>query len=307
MTQRSVRSLTLTALLTLPLTAHAAGILGTSVTQAQIQQSAFCQSYDCGEPFVRGREWQYPFSRYQGLSITRESAEPGSRVVDVQLWVRNDGLNAAADRAAFQQMQKLALGYVPYTGAVESCYGANFTRTLVDSPDERTQGVTCEKWDSSTDFNVTVSPAFLARTAPAPATLTTGPTKLNTWKFTGCASQSGTNAYLQMGEAARCTLRIETKGAQSAVVRADFQYEIEYVQNGQYVKKLLPDVETWVAGRTPGTLDPRLSQNGRVVTASVSLAVKKVPGRTVTSLNTIARLTFANGTVKTAYEPLLVR
>ncbi|UBV43369.1 hypothetical protein LAJ19_03910 [Deinococcus taeanensis] len=286
---------------------QAAGILGTSVTPAQIQASTFCQQYSCGEPFVRGRDWQYPFSRYQGLTITRESGEAGSRVVSVSLWVRNDGLNAAADRAAFQQAQRLALGYVPYTGAVEPCYAAMTTRTLVNRPDERTLGVSCELWDSSTDFYVTADPAYLARTAPAPAALSSGPTKLHRWSFTTCASQSGTNTYLLMGEAARCTLRIETKGEQSPVVKAELQYEIEYVQNGQYVKKLLPGKELWLPGRAPGALDPRLTQQGRVITLNVSLAVKKTPGRTVTSLNTIAKLTFANGAVKTAYEPLLVR
>lgn len=295
----------LPALLLAP--ASAAGIIGSSVTTTQIQQSAFCQQYSCGEPFVRGRDWQYPFTRYQGLTVTRESGEPGSRVVSVQLWVRNDGLNATADRQAFQQMQKLALGYVPYTGPVEPCYAAMSTRTLVRAPDERASDVGCELWDSTTDFTVRADRAYLTRTAPAPVTISSGPTKLNTWTFTTCVGAGGTNSYLTMGEAARCTLRVTTKGEQSPVVKAELQYEIEYVQNGQYVKTLLPAKELWLPGRAPGPLDPRLTQQGRVIDLNVSLAVKKVPGRTVTSLNTIARLTFANGAVKTAYEPLLVR
>ena len=54
-------------------------------------------------------------------------------------------------------------------------------------------------------------------------------------------------------------------------------------------------------------LDPRVTQQGRTVKADLSLAIRNVPGRRVISLNTIAKLTFANGAVKTAYEPLTVR
>ena len=288
-------------------TAGAAGILGQGVSATTVTQSAFCQKYDCGEPFVRGREWQFPYNSTQTLVILRESNEAGSRAVSVQLWVRKEGLNTASDQQAFQDVQRLALGYVPYTGKVEGCYAASTTKTLVTAPDERTAGVSCDLWPSVVIFEVTADPAYLARTAPSQTNLNSGPTKLNQWDFRNCKAGGASFGYLPTGKAARCDLVITTKGEQSQVVRAEFQYEIEYVQNGQAVKKLLPDKEYWWPGRQQGALDPRVSQQGRTITANVSLAVRDQPGRRVTSLNTIARLTFANGAVKTAYEPLLVR
>ena len=149
--------------------------------------------------------------------------------------------------------------------------------------------------------------AYLARTAPSRASLSSGPTKLHQWNFRTCRVGNASFGFLPSGKAARCDLVITTKGKQSQVVRAEFQYEIEYVEHGKAVKKLLPDKEYWWPGRQQGALDPRVSQQGRTITANVSLAIKDIPGRRVTSLNTIARLTFANGAVKTAYEPLTVR
>ena len=286
--------------------AGAAGILGGVVSNSAVQQTPFCQKYGCGEPFIRGREIQFPYNRYQGLKILRESSDPASRVVQVQLWVRNEGLNASDDRAAFQDVQRLALGYIPYTGRVEACYGAQLTKTLVDAPDERTLAVTCEAWESDTEFDVKANPMYLAR-QPAATIPTTGPTKLNRWWFRNCNAQGSVTPFLQVARASRCDLMIEIKGELSSVVRAEFQYELEYYQNGQHIKKLLPEKEYWWPGRQQGKFDPVVSQQGRTVTANISLAVKSVPGRQVTSLNTIAKLTFANGTTKTAYEPLPVR
>ncbi|WP_235692653.1 hypothetical protein [Deinococcus aquaedulcis] len=301
------RLATTTAFL-LAASAGAAGVLGTG---SAVSSSTFCQQYSCALLEQSGRTWTYELRRNgaQLLEVQRESSEPGSRITAISLHSYNDDVNADLDRSTFAAVQKLAMGFVSNTGRLDNCYALDGSeyRVLATSPDDRTSRIYCD-WDPAyTRFVIEADRAYLTRTAPSAATLTGGPTKLNVWAFRSCKSASGVNTYLEIGQAARCDLVIETKGAQSAVVRAEFQYEIEYVQGGQYVKKLLPEKEVWLPGRTPGPLDPRLTQQGRTITANLSLAVKDVPGRRVTSLNTIARLTFANGAVKTAYEPLLVR
>ena len=299
----------LPALLLAP--ASAAGWLATSASPTQIQQSAFCQQQRCAAPDAYGRTWDYDL-RATGshvLRVQRESSDPASRVTSVSLLSANGAVNGEIDRRLFGDMQRASLGFVSNAGRPEPCYALDGStyRVLSTAPDDRTAQLYCD-WDEAyTRFVIEADRAYLTRTAPAPVTISSGPTKLNTWAFTTCVGAGGTNSYLTMGEAARCTLRVTTKGEQSAIVKAELQYEIEYVQNGQYVKKLLPEKELWLPGRTPGPLDPRLTQQGRAIDLNVSLAVKKVPGRRVTSVNTIARLTFANGAVKTAYEPLLVR
>lgn len=135
----------------------------------------------------------------------------------------------------------------------------------------------------------------------------TGPTKLNNWYFSGCTVARGASEYVPTGKPARCLLVVTTKDAASQVLRAEFRYDIEYVQNGQYVKKILPEKEYWWPGRAQKALDPHVSQQGRTVKADLGLVIKGVPGRRVIGLNTVANLTFANGAVKTAYEPLTVR
>ncbi|PTA69141.1 hypothetical protein [Deinococcus arcticus] len=288
--------------------AGAAGLLGTG---GAVSTSPFCRQYSCALLEQSGRTWTYELRRNgsQLLEVQRESGEPGSRITSISLHSYNDDVNADLDRSTFAAVQQLAMGFVSNTGRLENCYALDGSqyRVLATSPDDRTSRIYCD-WDPAyTRFVIEADRAYLTRTAPSAATLTSGPTKLNVWAFRSCRSAAGVNTFLVMGQAARCDLVIETKGAQSPVVRAEFQYEIEYVQGGQYVKKLLPEKEVWLPGRTPGPLDPRLSQQGRTVTANLSLAVRAVAGRQVTSLNTIARLTFANGAVKTAYEPLLVR
>ncbi|MBZ9752339.1 hypothetical protein K7W42_15920 [Deinococcus sp. HMF7604] len=303
-----LRHTALTAAFLLATPASAAGLLGTS---GAVSTSAFCQQYRCELDEQWGRTWTYRLrvAGSQLLEVERESSEPGSRITAVSLHSANEDVNADLDRSTFAAVQQMAMGFVSNTGRLDPCYaldGSNY-RVLATSPDERTARIYCD-WDPAyTRFVIEADRNYLTRTAPSAVTLTGGPTKLNVWSFRSCKSAVGVNTYLQSGQAARCDLVIETKGAQSAVVRAEFQYEIEYVQNGQYVKKLLPEKELWLPGRTPGALDPRVTQQGRTVTANISLAVKSVPGRQVTSLNTIAKLTFANGAVKTAYEPLLVR
>ncbi|WP_339095722.1 hypothetical protein WDJ50_14190 [Deinococcus sp. VB142] len=288
-------------------TAGAAGILGTSQS---VSTSAFCQQYKCTLLDNSGREWLYDLNvpGSQMLLVQRESSEPGSRVTQISLLSDNDDVNIDLDRKTFGDVQKLALGFVSNAGRLDACYtlnGATY-RIMADAPDERTRRIYCD-WDEAyTRFVIEADRNYLARTAPA-SVPTTGPTKLNTWSFTGCTVAGSPSEYLPTGKPARCTLVITTKGAASQVVRAEFQYEIEYVQNGQYVKKILPEKEYWWPGRAQQPLDPRVTQQGRTVSANLSLAIKSVPGRRVISLNTIAKLTFANGTVKTAYEPLTVR
>lgn len=287
--------------------ANAAGILGTAQS---VSTSAFCQKYRCALIDQSGRDWEYHLNvpGSQTLVVTRESNDPGSRVTEVSLHSANDDVNAELDRRTFGEVQRLALGFVPNTGRLEACYALNGAtdRVLSSAPDDRTRRIYCD-WDEAyTHFTIEADRNYLARTAPA-APSAAGPTKLNTWSFGTCNVGGSTFAYLPTGRAARCTLTITTKGQQSAVTRAEFQYEIEYVQNGEYVKKLLPEKEYWWPGRTQGALDPRVSQSGRTISANLSLAVKDVPGRRVISVNTIARLTFANGAVKAAYEPLTVR
>lgn len=286
--------------------AGAAGILGTS--QA-VSTSAFCKQYGCKLLENSGREWLYTLNtRTQLLGVQRESGDAGSRITEISLYADNADVNADLDRKTFGDMQKLALGFVSNTGRIESCYALNGSdyRVMADSPDDRTRQIYCD-WDEAyTRFVIEADRDYLARTAPA-ASLGSGPTKLNNWYFSGCTVEGAASDYLPTGKAARCNLVINTKGATSQVVRAEFQYEIEYVQNGKYVKKLLPEKEYWWPGRNQAALDPRVSQQGRTINANLSLAIKNVPGRRVISLNTVARLTFANGVVKTAYEPLTVR
>ncbi|MBZ9714359.1 hypothetical protein [Deinococcus multiflagellatus] len=288
-----------------------AGAAGLLATAGAVSTSTFCQQYGCALLDQSGRTWTYELRRNgaQLLEVQRESSDPGSRITTISLHSFNDDVNADLDRSTFAAVQGLAMGFVSNTGRLENCYALDGSqyRVLATSPDDRTARIYCD-WDPAyTRFVIEADPGYLARTAPSAATLTGGPTKLNVWSFRSCKSAAGVNTYLTRGQAARCDLVIETKGAQSALVRAEFQYEIEYVQGGQYVKKLLPEKEVWLPTRTPGPLDPRVTQQGRTITANLSLAVKDVPGRRVTSMNTIARLTFANGAVKTAYEPLLVR
>ncbi len=68
-----------------------------------------------------------------------------------------------------------------------------------------------------------------------------------------------------------------------------------------------PNGEVRWPGRVQTANNPRVSQSGRTINANLSLANRDVPGRHVISLNTVTRLTFANGAVKTAYEALPVR
>lgn len=288
-------------------TAGAAGLLGTSQS---VSTSAFCQQYKCTLLGNSGREWLYDLKvpGSQLLLVQRESSEPGSRVTEVSLLSDNDDVNAELDRKTFGDVQKMALGFVSNTGRLESCYALNGAtyRVMADAPNERTRRIYCD-WDEAyTRFVIEADRNFLARTAPA-SVPTTGPTKLNNWYFSGCNVAGSASEDLPTGKPARCLLVVTTKGAASQVVRAEFQYEIEYVQNGQYVKKILPEKEYWWPGRVQKALDPRVTQQGRIVKADLSLAIRNVPGRRVISLNTIAKLTFANGAVKTAYEPLTVR
>lgn len=286
--------------------AGAAGVLGTS--QA-VSTSAFCKQYGCSLVENSGREWLYSLKTgTQLLLVQRESGDAGSRITQVSLLSDNSNVNADLDRRTFGEMQKLALGFVSNTGRVENCYALNGSdyRVMADGPDERTRQIYCD-WDEAyTRFVIEADRNYLTRTAPS-TVASTGPTKLNNWYFTGCDVQGVPSDYLPTGKPSRCMLVINTKGTASQVVRAEFQYEIEYVQNGKYVKKLLPEKEYWWPARTQTGLDPRVSQQGRTIYANLGLAIKSVPGRRVISLNTVARLTFANGVVKTACEPLTVR
>lgn len=287
--------------------AQAAGHLGTAQS---VSTSPFCQKYRCALLEQWGRDWEYRLSvpGSQTLLVTRESGDPGSRITEISLHSANDDVNAELDRRTFADVQRLALGFVSNTGRLEQCYALDGAtdRILANAPDDRTRRIYCD-WDEAyTHFTIEADPNYLARTAPATVS-SSGPTRLNAWSFGNCVTGGSVLPFLPTGRASRCDLFITTRGQPSTLVRAEFQYEIEYVQNGAYVKKLLPEKEYWWPGRAQSALDPRVSQSGRTISANLSLAVKDVPGRRVIALNTIARLSFANGVVKTAYEPLTVR
>lgn len=286
--------------------ASAAGILATSKA---VSRTAFCQKYSCQLNYRKGRYWLYSLNvpSKQFLLVTRESNHPSSRITTISLHSYHQEINTDLDRQTFKDMQKMALGFISNAGRLEPCYALNRKniRVLSTTPDMKTQRIYCDWQNKYTRFVLEANRNYLAYTTPRK----TRPTGLTNWHFRQCTAngQLLPSIYLPTGIPSHCDLIIQTTGQLSPIVRAEFAYEIEYFVNGHPFKHLLHKKEYWWPQRRQQALAPRLSQTGHQINANLSLNIKHIPDRSFTYLNTIAKLTFANGVVKTAYARLPVR
>ncbi|ADV65698.1 hypothetical protein [Deinococcus maricopensis] len=283
--------------------AGAAGLLGTT---GSVANSDFCREYSCEGPTLNGPDRLYDLNTGDRLAVRYGNA---SRISRLSLLFDGDNLDASTDRLTIRDLQALAFGRVAKDVRPESCYGSRNVLTLAARPDPTADALTCLNDGDVTRVDITASSTYLNRPLTATPTTSAAPAnelKLREWYFKNCRASTSVTGYLPVGTSSRCDLIIEITRP-TPVVRAEFTYELEYTQNGQPYKTLLPGKDTWQQGRAPGTTDPRLTQNGATITANLSFNVRNVPGRRVTSINAIGTLTFQDGTVKRVYEPLQIR
>ncbi|WP_425146786.1 hypothetical protein [Deinococcus sp.] len=288
--------------------ASAAGLLG---SRDSFYNSTFCAEYGCSQPYRSAQSWVYYLKTGDRAFIQRENEDPQGRIALMALFINESAFDADVDRQTFQDLQRAAVGFVAYSGRLETCYGAVKTRELLSYPASNARSVMCFRSDNTAAVALLAdlsAPAPVSSvsvsSAPAPLSSASGAPTLIRWYFTGCTSPLGTTSWLPLGQAARCTLQVETAPTGRQVISASFEYELEYRVGAASFKTSIPGRDTYarsgggniVFGSAVGTLS-----------FGLPLSVRARTDRRYTAINAIGTLVFDDGSSKRVYEPLLVR
>jgi len=129
-----------------------------------------------------------------------------------------------------------------------------------------------------------------------------GAPKFLNWTFGGCVDDAGgtEQAYLTPGQIQHCAVVIETIPNGTSPIRAVFNYELEYEEDGTTQKFPIDAPDVWPS-QTAGVLATDFLQDGSTLIFTLPLTVRERSDRSYTQINAIGTVTFDNGSEKNVY------
>ncbi len=133
-------------------------------------------------------------------------------------------------------------------------------------------------------------------------TITSAP-KLLGWHFDGCQDPETGETFgtLQAGKLQYCQLVIDFEPNGSLLTSADFNYELEFEENGAPLKLIIDTPDHWPSASQPET---KFSQTENTFIFDLPLTVKDRLDRQYNKINVTGKIFFDNGSSKQIYEQL---